>query len=94
MPKFYPSVAKNVLITFILFPQEAFFTWSCGVREPGCFLAVQGGSGAATLFVPRLPADYAVWMGRLLTLQDFKTLYAVEEVFYVDQASDLRLSLR
>lgn len=56
-----------------------------GVTEPGCFALFNCSTGTATLFIPRLPEDYSVWMGRLLTPSDFKNKYSVEEVFYVDE---------
>ncbi|XP_063698867.1 xaa-Pro dipeptidase [Culicoides brevitarsis] len=68
-----------------VFRQESFFNYLFGVTEPGCFGLVEVASGAATLFVPRLPEEYAVWMGRLLTLEDFKKKYEVDHVFYADE---------
>ena len=56
-----------------------------GVKEPGCYGLVDLDTGNTTLFVPRLPEEYAVWMGRLLTLEDFKGNYEVECVNYVDE---------
>ncbi|XP_077286608.1 dipeptidase C [Arctopsyche grandis] len=67
-----------------VFRQESYFTWACGVREPGCYLAVQGGTGVTTLFVPHLPDSYAIWSGPLLTLDQFKDIYKVDEVNYVE----------
>lgn len=61
--------------------------WAFGVMEPGCFGAIQVDSGKEILFVPRLPPSYAVWMGPLLTLEDFKTKYQVDEVHYADEVS-------
>jgi Xaa-Pro dipeptidase len=58
-----------------------------GVTEPGCYGLVDVDTGKATLFVPHLPDEYAVWMGKLLTLDDFKQKYEVDEVFYVDEVS-------
>lgn len=63
-----------------------------GVSEPGCFALFNCSTGAATLFVPRLPEDYSVWMGRLLTPSDFKNKYTVEEVFYVDEVYLIRFT--
>lgn len=42
-------------------------------------------TGHSTLFVPHLPEEYAIWMGRLHTLQDFKDKYEVDEVVYADE---------
>lgn len=45
-------------------------------------------TGKAHLFVPRLPVEYEVWMGKLLTREQFKDIYGVDEVHYVDEVSD------
>ncbi|KAG1330192.1 xaa-Pro dipeptidase [Cocos nucifera] len=42
-------------------------------------------SGNALLFAPRLPADYAVWLGEIKPLSYFKERYLVDLVFYVDE---------
>ncbi|KAG6463381.1 hypothetical protein O3G_MSEX013838 [Manduca sexta] len=76
-----------------VFRQEAYFTWVCGVREPGCYFALDVSTGKSHLFVPRLPEEYEVWMGKLLTCHDFKNIYAVDEVHYVDQLRDVLKSL-
>ncbi|CAH2090433.1 unnamed protein product [Euphydryas editha] len=77
-----------------VFRQEAYFTWVCGVREPGCYFALDVKTGKAHLFVPRLPEEYEVWMGKLLSLSEFKKIYAVEEVHYVDELTDVLKSLK
>lgn len=67
--------------------QEPFFTYFFGVREPGFFGAINVSSGQCTLFMPRLPSEYATWMGELWTCDDFKKRYAVDAVKYVDEVS-------
>lgn len=74
--------------------QESYFTWACGVREPGCYLAVEGGTGLTTLFVPHLPDSYAIWSGPLLTLDQFKDIYQVDEVNYVEDVSSAGVDRR
>ncbi|GAU96197.1 hypothetical protein RvY_07679 [Ramazzottius varieornatus] len=74
--------------TDLLFRQESFFHWAFGVLEPDCFGAIDVATGKGTLFVPRLPESYAVWMGKLWTLEDFKTRYAVEAVHYTDEIAE------
>lgn len=76
---------------FIFILQEPFFTYFFGVREPGCFGAVNVKSGRATLFVPRFEEHYATWMGRLWTLDDFQQNYEVDDVRYVDEVSFIKL---
>ncbi|KAI8432302.1 hypothetical protein MSG28_004722 [Choristoneura fumiferana] len=70
-----------------VFRQESYFTWACGVREEGCFFALDPGTSASYLFKPRLPAEYEVWMGKLHTCDDFKRIYGVDHVYYVDEIS-------
>ncbi|XP_045536812.1 xaa-Pro dipeptidase [Papilio machaon] len=72
-----------------VFRQESYFTWICGVREPGCYFALDVSTKKGHLFVPRLPDEYEVWMGKLLTCQQFKEIYGVEEVHYVDELQEI-----
>ncbi|XP_025153287.1 xaa-Pro dipeptidase isoform X2 [Harpegnathos saltator] len=67
------------------FRQESFFQWCFGAEEPGCYGALDLAAGTSILFVPRLPAEYAVWQGKLYTLDDFKKRYAVDEARYTDE---------
>ncbi|KZC04075.1 Xaa-Pro dipeptidase [Dufourea novaeangliae] len=70
------------------FRQESFFQWSFGIEEPGCYGAISL-TGTSILFVPRLPAEYAVWEGKLHTLEDFKKRYAVDETYYTDEIAEV-----
>lgn len=67
-----------------LFRQESYFQYMFGVKEPGCYGAIHVKTGQTTLFVPRLPDEYAVWMGHLHTLDEFKKMYEVDQVRYCD----------
>lgn len=67
------------------FRQESFFQWSFGVEEPDCYGALDVARGTSILFVPRLPAEYAIWEGKLQTLDDFRKRYAVDEAHYTDR---------
>ncbi len=69
----------------LLFQQESFFQYLFGVKEPGFFGALEVGTGRATLFMPRLPEAWAVWMGRIHPPEHFLAQYGVEEVRYVDE---------
>ncbi|XP_059152163.1 xaa-Pro dipeptidase-like [Physella acuta] len=72
-----------------LFRQESFFHWAFGVEEPDFYGAIEVDTGKAILFPPHLPESYAVWMGKLLTEDDFKHLYSVDEVHFADKISDV-----
>lgn len=52
--------------------QESTFQYLFGVREPDCLGAIDLASGRATIYVPRMPAEYATWMGKMRTLSDFQ----------------------
>ena len=51
---------------------------------PDCFGAISLPSGRATLFVPRLPDSYRVWMGDIPANDELAAKYMVDEVLYVD----------
>ena len=68
-----------------LFRQESFFHWAFGVREPDCAGALDLGSGAATLFIPRLPESYAVVMGAIRPPEAWRAAYGVEAVRFADE---------
>lgn len=38
-----------------------------GVKEPDFFGALDVDSGKSMLFIPRLPEEYVVWMGKYVT---------------------------
>jgi Xaa-Pro dipeptidase len=75
-----------------LFRQESFFHWAFGVREPDFFGSIDLDTGASTLFVPRLPATYAIWMGKVRTPEEWKEVYAVDSVRYTDEIADVLLA--
>lgn len=68
-----------------VFRQESTFQYLFGVQEPGYMAAIDAETGASTLFMPRLPEDYAVWMGKIKSLEDVQEIYGVEEVAYADE---------
>ena len=65
--------------------QESYFQWLFGAKEPDLFGALEVETGRSTLFVPHLPAEYAVWMGRIRTPDDFRRDYEVDRVLFVDE---------
>ncbi|XP_073034499.1 uncharacterized protein [Primulina eburnea] len=68
-----------------LFRQESYFAYLFGVVEPGFYGAIDMSSGESILFAPRLPADYAVWLGEIKPLSYFKDKYMVHFVYYTDE---------
>ncbi|PAA50308.1 hypothetical protein BOX15_Mlig030441g2 [Macrostomum lignano] len=75
------------------FHQDSFFHWAFGVLEPDCYGAIDVATGRSYIFMPRLPDEYAIWMGRLQTTEDFRRKYAVDEVHYVDEIPKVLASL-
>lgn len=65
--------------------QESFFQWCFAVEEPGCHGALDLDNGLSILFVPRLPPEYAIWEGKLHTLDELKERYGVDETYYTDE---------
>ena len=68
-----------------LFRQESYFHWTFGVIEPEFFGAINVQNGQSVLFIPRLPASYVAWMGQIKEPNEFKAIYNVDEVHYVDE---------
>ena len=54
------------------FKQEGFFQWAFGVLEPDCYGAIDVASGKSVIFIPKLPEEYAVWMGKIPTTEETK----------------------
>lgn len=75
-----------------LFRQESYFAYLFGVREPGFYGAVNVSTGKSLLFAPRLPADYAVWMGEIKPPSYFKERYMVSMACYVDEMEGVLLN--
>ena len=68
-----------------LFRQESYFHWMFGCRESDCFGALDVEKKKAILFVPRLPDEYVVWMGKPLSNEELASKYKIEEVRYADE---------
>jgi len=76
-----------------LFRQESYFHWAFGVQEPDFSGLISVPDGSAVLFAPKLPEDYAVWMGKLLTQEEIKDRYGVDEVVWSEDMSHKVVSL-
>ena len=70
-----------------IFRQESTFHYLFGVREPGYLGCIDVESGKATIFAPRLPQEYELWMGKILDTDAIQEHYGVEEVVYADEIS-------
>ncbi|KAL9443721.1 hypothetical protein AB3S75_016988 [Citrus x aurantiifolia] len=68
-----------------LFRQESYFAYLFGVIEPGFCGAIDIATGKSILFAPRLPPDYAVWLGKIKPLSYFQEKYMVNMVYYTDE---------
>eukprot|EP01095_Lingulamoeba_sp_RSL-Kostka_P012819 TRINITY_DN514_c1_g1_i1.p1 TRINITY_DN514_c1_g1~~TRINITY_DN514_c1_g1_i1.p1 ORF type:complete len:526 (-),score=228.66 TRINITY_DN514_c1_g1_i1:107-1684(-) len=72
-----------------LFRQESFFQWTFGVKEGDCYGAIHIGTGESILLIPRLPQEYAIWMGEIKSCETFKETYEVDRVIYIDEFETL-----
>lgn len=55
-----------------VFRQESTFQYLFGVREPDCFGTIDLATERATVYIPKLPAEYATWMGNILPPSHFQ----------------------
>lgn len=88
-----PSTTRHCSDHEPLFRQESYFHWTFGVEEPDFFGCINVKTGKSVLFAPKLPAEYAVWMGRLWTKQEIRDRYAVDEVVWSTDMKDYLKSL-
>ena len=71
------------------FRQESNFQYLFGVKEPGCYAAIDVATQKSYLFVPEFPPEYSVWMGTIKGLDWFKATYLVDEVHFVGQMAEV-----
>ena len=67
-----------------MFRQESYFHYLFGVREPDVCGCVELDTGRATLFIPKLPEEYATIMGRIKSREEVREEYGVDDVRYVE----------
>jgi Xaa-Pro dipeptidase len=67
------------------FRQNSHFLWAFGVNIPDCYGSINVDDGTSTLFVPRLPASFAIWMGKIKTAEEFVTDYGVTATKFTDE---------
>src|SRR5207248_2191641 len=70
-----------------VFRQESYFHWAFGVLEPDWYGAIEVATGKSHLFMPKLPDDYATWMGKLHKPAFYNSKYATDATHYVDDVS-------
>ncbi|KAK1365306.1 xaa-Pro dipeptidase-like [Heracleum sosnowskyi] len=75
-----------------LFRQESYFAYLFGVQEPGFYGAIDIATGKSLLFAPRLPTEYAVWLGEIKPLSYYKERYMVDLAFYTDEIATTLLN--
>lgn len=80
--------------TDVVFRQESFFHWTFGVTEADCLGAIDVDTGKSILFVPQLPESYATWMGEIYPTSHFKDKYAVDEVHYTTNITEVLTNMR
>ena len=68
-----------------VFRQDSWFNYLFGVKEPNFYGALSLRTQTATLFIPRLPAEYEVWCGKVQPPGYFQELYGVDAVLYTDE---------
>ena len=68
-----------------IFRQESYFAHLFAVKEPDCWGLIELPTGRATLFIPRLAPEYAIWMGEIKRPSYFEGHYGVDAVHFVDE---------
>jgi Xaa-Pro dipeptidase len=69
------------------FRQESCFLWLTGLNEPDAAVYIDLSTGAATIFVPKLPDEFETWMGPIPTLAELSAQYGAEFA-YVEGLSE------
>ena len=99
-----PSNSKNTVVFLVggtnpnrndtdhepIFRQESYFHYLFGVKEPDFvgLIHIRSGHQNTVLFIPRLPSEYATFMGAILTPDEYKDMYQVDECYYVDEVTE------
>ncbi|GAM27729.1 hypothetical protein SAMD00019534_109050, partial [Acytostelium subglobosum LB1] len=77
-----------------MFKQEKYFFWAFGSDMPDCYGVVSLNNAdqpESTLFVPKFPPEYAMWMGHIHAKDYYKEIFLVDHVEFVeDMAKYLR----
>jgi len=70
-----------------------FFQYLFGVKEGDCYGAIALDPPKSILFIPKLPPDYATWMGKIKSPSHFREVYKVDECHFVDDIESVLTSL-
>jgi len=76
-----------------IFRQESFFHYLFGVKEPDFKGCIDLSTGHTILFMPRLPQEYAIVMGKVKQPDEFCVEYDVDEVKYTDEVEEYLMQL-
>lgn len=85
------QVLKDETDSELPFRQNSWFNYLFGVKETNVYavIAILGShhlpAFKTTLFVPRLPPEYEIWCGRIISAEEFREMYEVDEVKYTDE---------
>ena len=75
-----------------LFNQESFFTYLFGINEPNCYGAIKivdTYEYQTILFIPKLDANIAIWMGKIKSTDFYKEKYGVDVVYYTNEIASV-----
>ncbi|MDG5766922.1 aminopeptidase P family protein [Balneolales bacterium ANBcel1] len=70
------------------FRQESNFLYLTGIDEPDMAAFFECGSGEYTLVIPRRSSQFAVWMGYILTPEEYRERYGPDHIIYNDEVHD------
>lgn len=71
-----------------LFRQESYFLHQFGVNEPDMLGMINLADGSATLVIPRLPEEYAIWMGAIKQPAEYAAEYGVQRAIFRDELGE------
>ncbi len=79
-----PEILRNGDVHFH-YRQSSDFLYLSGVAEPGCLLLLDPKRGDATLFVPRLTQQHAVWLGQIPSPREARERFGIRSVRFRDE---------
>ncbi len=76
------------------FRQESHFLYLTGVGQPDMAALLHCGTGEYCLVIPRRDTQYAVWMGYVLSPDEYMSLYRPDRVIYEDEVTEWLNNIR